>query len=90
MRLYYKMRQLLQIATTLLQRATVITKYDVYYKLRQYKHLQAAGGQNADFPGISMFPTDCASFIINFDTLYRDAFYSLLILIEIFLKNKQN
>ena len=33
---YYKMRQLLQIATTLLQNATVITKCDVYYKLRQY------------------------------------------------------
>ena len=33
---YYKMRQLLQIATILLQNATVITKCDVYYKLRQY------------------------------------------------------
>ena len=34
---YYKMRELLQIATVLLQNATVITKCDVYYKLRQYK-----------------------------------------------------
>ena len=33
---YYKMQQLLQIATILLQNATVIIKYDVYYKLRQY------------------------------------------------------
>ena len=33
---YYKMRQLSQIATILLQDATVITKCDVYYKLRQY------------------------------------------------------
>ena len=33
---YYKMRQLLQNATILLQNATVITKCDVYYKLRQY------------------------------------------------------
>ena len=33
---YYKMRQLLQIATILLQNATVITQRDVYYKLRQY------------------------------------------------------
>ena len=33
---YYKMRQLSQIATILLQNATVITKCDVYYKLRQY------------------------------------------------------
>ena len=36
---YCKMRQLLQIATILLQNATVITKCDVYYKLRQYAHL---------------------------------------------------
>ena len=33
---YYKMRQLLQIATILLQNVTVITKFDVYCKLRQY------------------------------------------------------
>ena len=33
---YYKMRQLLQNAKILLQKATVITKCDVYYKLRQY------------------------------------------------------
>ena len=32
---YYKMRQLLQNVTILLQKATVITKCDVYYKLRQ-------------------------------------------------------
>ena len=32
---YCKMRQLLQIATILLQNATVVTKCDVYYKLRQ-------------------------------------------------------
>ena len=31
----YKMRQLLQISTILLQNATAITKCDVYYKLRQ-------------------------------------------------------
>ena len=31
----YKMRQLLQNATILLQSVTVITKCDVYYKLRQ-------------------------------------------------------
>ena len=35
---YYKMQQLVQIATTLLQNATVITKCDVYYKLRQYNN----------------------------------------------------
>ena len=34
---YDKMRQLLQ--TILLQNATVITKCDVYYKLRQYSFL---------------------------------------------------
>ena len=34
---YYKMRQLLQIAMILLQNQTVITKCDVYYKLREYK-----------------------------------------------------
>ena len=33
---YYKMRQLLQIAKILLQNATVTTKCDAYYKLRQY------------------------------------------------------
>ena len=33
---YSKMRQLLQNATILLQDATVATKCDVYYKLRQY------------------------------------------------------
>ena len=32
---YYKIRQVLQIATILLQNVTVITKYGVYYKLRQ-------------------------------------------------------
>ena len=32
---YCKMRQLLQIATILLQNATVITKCDVQYKARQ-------------------------------------------------------
>ena len=37
---YYKMRQLLQFATILLQTATVITKCDVYYKLRQYSRLR--------------------------------------------------
>ena len=31
-----KMRQLLEIATMLLQNATAVTKCDVYYKLRQY------------------------------------------------------
>ena len=36
---YYKMRQLLQIATILLQNAIYITKCDVYYKLRQYSPL---------------------------------------------------
>ena len=37
MTVYYKMRQiLLENATVLLQNAAVITKYDVYYKLRQY------------------------------------------------------
>ena len=39
----YKMQQLLQIATTLLQNMTVITKCRVYYKLRQYKLLPAKG-----------------------------------------------
>ena len=36
---YYEMRQffLLQNATTLLQNVTVITKCDLYYKLRPYK-----------------------------------------------------
>ena len=34
---YYKMRQLLQIAMILSQNETVITKCDVYYKLRQCK-----------------------------------------------------
>ena len=33
---YYKMWQLLPIATILLQNATVITKRDVHYKLRQH------------------------------------------------------
>ena len=33
---YYKMRQLLQNTTILLQGVTVTTKCDVYYKLRQY------------------------------------------------------
>ena len=33
---YSKTRQLLQVATILLQNATIITKYDVYYKLPQY------------------------------------------------------
>ena len=33
---YYRMQRLLQNATILLQNATVITKCDVYYKLRQY------------------------------------------------------
>ena len=35
---YYKMRQLLRIATILLHNATVNTKCDVDYKLRQYKN----------------------------------------------------
>ena len=33
---FYYMRQLLQIGKTLLQNATIITKCNVYYKLRQY------------------------------------------------------
>ena len=37
---YYKMRQLLQIGTILLQNATAITKCDVYDKLRQYSALR--------------------------------------------------
>ena len=36
---YYKMRQLLENATILLQNETVITKCDVYHKLRQYTTL---------------------------------------------------
>ena len=35
-RCYYKVRQLLQSVTILLQSATGITKYDDYYKVRQY------------------------------------------------------
>ena len=35
---YHKMRQLLQIATILLQNVTVITKCDVYYKFDSTKH----------------------------------------------------
>ena len=37
---YYKMLSgfLLQTATTLLENATVKSKYDVYYKLRQYTY----------------------------------------------------
>ena len=38
---YYKMWQLLQIVTTLLQNTTVITKCNVYYKLRQYTFLSS-------------------------------------------------
>ena len=34
--LYYKMRYLLQIGKMLLHNVTVITKFKVYYKLRQY------------------------------------------------------
>ena len=34
---FYYMRQLLQIGKTLLQNATIITKCNAYYKLRQYK-----------------------------------------------------
>ena len=33
---YYKVRQVLQSVTILLQSATVITKCDDYYKVRQY------------------------------------------------------
>ena len=33
---YYIMRQLLQMTEMLLQKATFITKFDVYYKLRQF------------------------------------------------------
>ena len=33
-----QMRQLLQNATILLQNATFISKSDVYYTMRQYKH----------------------------------------------------
>ena len=33
------MRQVLQSVTILLQSVTVITKYDDYYKVRQYKRL---------------------------------------------------
>ena len=33
---YYKLRQMLQSAINLLQTATGITKWDDYYKLRQY------------------------------------------------------
>ena len=33
---YYKMQQLLQSASSFLQDVIVITKCDVYYKMRQY------------------------------------------------------
>ena len=33
---YHKMRQFLPIAIILLQKATIITKCNVYYKLQQY------------------------------------------------------
>ena len=36
---YYKTRQLLQIAAILLQNMTAITKCDAFYKLRQYTRL---------------------------------------------------
>ena len=38
---YYKMRQLLKIATISLQNVIVITKCDAYCKVRQYKCLLA-------------------------------------------------
>ena len=41
---YYKLRQVLQSATDLLQIATGITKCDDYYKLRQYKGGGGEGG----------------------------------------------
>ena len=37
---YYKVRQVLQSVTILLQSATGITKCDDYYKVRQYKALK--------------------------------------------------
>ena len=43
-RFYYNMQQLLQIETILSQNATIITKCDFYYKLRQYILLQLSRG----------------------------------------------
>ena len=46
-RFYYKIRQLLQIATILLQNATVITKSDVRYELRQQLEKVVSLGRNS-------------------------------------------
>ena len=43
---YYKMRQLLQNATIFLQNATVITKCDIYSKLRQYNKRKVRSDKN--------------------------------------------
>ena len=45
-KVYYKMGQLLQIATILLQNATVITKCDIYYKLTLQKQRAAPKGRD--------------------------------------------
>ena len=43
---YYKKRQLLQSLTVLLQTVAVIAKYDVHYKMRQYKSIKKNKGSH--------------------------------------------
>ena len=47
---YYKMWQLLQKASILIQTETVITKFNVYYKMRQYRLFLTRDSSGASLP----------------------------------------
>ena len=65
---YYKVRQVLQSVTILLQSATGITKCDDYYKVRQYTPLDSpvrAIDLHPSKPFISLVPISCTTYCFS-------------------------
>ena len=77
---YYKIGLLLQIATTLLQNATVITKCYAYYKLRQYNTLLAKNVYHSDSDFVTVFIAVPATIAVDVTVFVLITFFQLIYL----------
>ena len=77
---YYKIGLLLQIATTLLQNATVITKCHAYYKLRQYNTLLAKNVYHSDSDFVTVFIAVPATIAVDVTVFVLTTFFQLIYL----------
>ena len=77
---YYKIGLLLQIATTLLQNATVITKCHAYYKLRQYNTLLAKNVYHSNSDFVTVFIAVPATIAVDVTVFVLITFFQLIYL----------